>query len=408
MTTQGNRLPDFPAAYFEADGRGQLYFAPAFVAKQQVLPWADRLSDDGLSVTQLRLYFDYYCDIRQHIQHDDKSWEQVRRGFDRIYEQLRNARGEGIQGGFQSFVRGNVERVRRADDKNRAFLEGFLPSFEALIGYFRSAEELKQWRDYDAASPTGYFGTDKDNRHYLLPELVARDKVGALAEELASQQSDRTVGQLRRFFNHCRQIEQRLQEGGVSWEQVAASFEMLRCYAYDARKKGKIPARFHAFIDGNVELVNQASNSELAFRKGFMPHYEALVSYFAGKNVEDRGVLGWDGRKSPAQLAEELANAQPKLTKGQLRRFFDHCRVIEHRLKAEDESWERVSASFEMLCAYAQDARPKDKQEKIPAEFQSFIEDGVRWVNGSGDRKKFFLESFVPYFEALVGFSESV
>ena len=91
------------------------------------------------------------------MQYDDKSWEQVRRGFDWVYEQLRNARGEGIQGGFQSFVRGNVERVRRADDKERAFLEGFLPSFEALIGYFRSAEELKQWRDYDADSPTGYF-----------------------------------------------------------------------------------------------------------------------------------------------------------------------------------------------------------------------------------------------------------
>ena len=408
MTTRRNLLPDFPAAYFESDGRGQLYFAPAFVAKQQVLPWADRLSDDGLSVTQLRLYFDYYCDIRQHLQHDDKSWEQVRREFDWVYEQLRNAPGDGFQGAFQNFARGNAGRVRGADHKKRAFLEGFMPSFEALIGYFRSAEELKQWRDYDAASPTGYFGTDKDNRHYLLPELVARDKVGALVEELASQSPRLTIGQLRRFFNYCRQIEQRLQEGGVSWEQVAASFEMLRCYAYDARKKGKIPARFHAFIDGNVELVNQASNSELAFRKGFMPHYEALVSYFAGKNVEDQGVLGWDGRKSPAQLAKELANAQPKLTKGQLRRFFDHCRVIEHSLKAEDESWERVSASFELLCAYAQDARPKDKQEKIPAEFQSFIEDGVRWVNGSGDRKKFFLESFVPYFEALVGFSESV
>ena len=408
MTTQGNRLPDFPAAYFEADGRGQLYFAPAFVAKQQVLPWADRLSADGLSVTQLRLYFDYCCDIRQHLQHDDKSWEQVRREFDWVYGQLRNAPGEDIQGAFQNFARGNAERVGRADDKKRAFLEGFMPSFEALIGYFRSAEERRQWEDYDAEPPKDYFGTDAKNRPYLLPEFVAKDKVSPLAEELASKQHDLTVGQLRRFFNHCRRIEQRLQEGGVSWERVAANFEMLRCYAYDARKKGKIPAGFHAFIDGNVELVNQASDSELAFREGFMLHYEALVSYFAGKNVESRDVQSWDGRKSPAQLARELANAQPKLSKGQLRRFFDHCRVIEHRLKAEDESWERVSASFELLCAYAQDARPKDKQEKIPAEFQSFIEDGVRWVNGSGDRKNFFLESFVPYFEALVGFSESV
>ena len=107
------------------------------------MPWADRLSVDGLSDTQLRHYFGYYCNIRQNLQYDGKSWEQVRRGFAWVNKQLRNSRAEGIQSGFQSFVRGNVERVERADDKKLAFLEGFLPSFEALIGYFRSAEERK-------------------------------------------------------------------------------------------------------------------------------------------------------------------------------------------------------------------------------------------------------------------------
>ena len=248
-------------------------------------------------------------------------------------------------------------------------------------------------------------GTDKDNRHYLLPELVARSQVGALAEKLASQRPNLTTGQLRRFFNHCRQIEQRLQEGSVSWERVAASFEMLRCYAYDARKKGEIPAGFHAFIDGNVELVTRERDSAQAFREGFMPHYEALVGYYTGKNVEARGVQSWDAWKSPALLAEELTNA--KLTKGQLRRFFNHCRRIEHRLKEDAESWERVSADFEILCAYAQDARPKTQREKIPAEFQTFVEDGVRLVKASKDRRSFFLECFMPYFEAIVGFSEA-
>ncbi len=405
MTTQRNRLPEFPAAYFETDGHGRLCFSPDFVAKEQVLPWADRLSVDGLSDTQLRHYFGYYCNIRQNLQYDGKSWEQVRRGFAWVNEQLRNSRAEGIQGGFQGFVRGNVERVERADDKKLAFLEGFLPSFEALIGYFRSAEERKQWQDYDADPSTAYFGIDKNNRHYLLPELVAKDKAGALAKELAAQRPNLTTGQLRRFFNHCRQIEQRLQEGSDSWEQVAASFEMLRCYAYDARNKSKIPAGFHAFIDGNVQRVNRESDRKRAFREGFLPHYEALAGYFDGKDADVGGAPVWNERKSPDLLAEELAKAG--LTKGQLRHFFGHCRQIEHRLKVDAESWERVSASFEILGAYAQDARPKAQKEKIPAEFQIFIEDGIRLVKDSADRRGTFLERFMPYFEALVGFSEA-
>ena len=412
MTTQGN-LPPFPAAYFETDDRGRPYLTPAFVAKEQVLPWADGLFADGLSITQLRHYFGYYCDIRQSLQNEGKSWEQVRRGFESVYEPLRNA-GEDEIRRFRRFVRDNKALVTGADDGKRAFLEGFLPSFEALIGYFRSAEEARQWRDYDADAhaPAGYFRTDKkDNRHYLLPEWVARDKVGALAEELASQRPNLTMSQLRRFFNHCRRIEQRLEGGGDGWWQVAASFEMLRCYAYDARKGAKIPAGFHAFIDGNVERVTRAGDSaqdrECAFREGFMPHFEALVGYFTGKNVEGQRISSWEERKSPAWLAEELRNAETKIAKGQLRRFFDHCRRIESRLKKDDgESWERVAADFEMLCVYAQDARPKTQREKIPAEFQIFIEDSVRLVKAAPDRKGFFLERFMPYFEAVVGFSE--
>lgn len=404
-----NELPPFPEAYFRTDERGRPYLPLEFVAKQWVLPWADRMSAQGLSVTRLRLYFGYYCDIRQSLQYEDKSWEQVSRGFDWVREQLRNSREEGFQGAFQNFFLGNARRVQGAADKKRAFLEGFLPSFEALIGYFPSTEEAGQWQDCgaDAHAPAGYFGTDKDKRHYLLPELVARDEVGVLVEKLASQSPELTTGQLRRFFNHCRRIEQRLQEGNDSWEQVAASFEMLRCYAYDACKSSKIPAGLHAFIDGNVELVAGEGDSERAFREGFMPHFEALVGYFTGKNVEAQGIQSWEERKSPAVLAEELRNAEPRLTKGQLRRFFDHCRRIEHRLKKDGaESWERVSADFEILCAYAQDARPKTQRKKIPAEFQVFIEDGVRLVKGVSDRKGFFLEHFMPYFEAVVGFSE--
>ena len=94
-------------------------------------------------------------------------------------------------------------------------------------------------------------------------------------------------------------------------------------------------------------------------------------------------------------------DARPRLTTGQVRRFFNHCRMIERRLALDGEPWERVSASFEMLSCHAQNAQAAGK---IPDEFQRFIEDNVARVVSSADPKTSFLEGFLPHFEALVGF----
>ena len=101
-------------------------------------------------------------------------------------------------------------------------------------------------------------------------------------------------------------------------------------------------------------------------------------------------------------LSRYLAHsAKPALTTGQIRRFFNHCRVIERRLVVEGESWKRVAASFEMLGCHAQNAQAT---RKIPREFQGFIDDNVARVTSSADPKTSFLKGFLPHFEALVGF----
>ncbi len=59
------------------------------------------------------------------------------------------------------------------------------------------------------------------------------------------------------------------------------------------------------------------------------------------------------------------------------------------------------AASFEMLGCHAQNAQAA---QKIPRDFQKFIDDNVDWVTSSADPKTAFLKGFLPHFEALVGF----
>ena len=60
---------------------------------------------------------------------------------------------------------------------------------------------------------------------------------------------------------------------------------------------------------------------------------------------------GFVSKRTVDPLAATMANASPRLTTGQIRRFFNHCREIERRLKVDGESWPQVAADFESLSA---------------------------------------------------------
>ncbi len=98
--------------------------------------------------------------------------------------------------------------------------------------------------------PDSYFGTDEQGRSYLQPDFVSKRNVDPLAERLGRDANPKlTTGQMRRFFNHCREIERRLKVEGESWEQVSARFESLSYHAQNAKSAGKIPQGFQDFID---------------------------------------------------------------------------------------------------------------------------------------------------------------
>ena len=136
--------------------------------------------------------------------------------------------------------------------------------------------------------PDSYFATDGENRRYLKPAFVGRKTVDPLARHLGRNAKPAlTTGQMRRFFNHCRQIERRLESDGESWERVSAAFETLCSHAQYAQSARKIPAEFKRFIDDNVQRVVADSNPRDAFLRGFLPHFEALIGFGAAYMKRD-------------------------------------------------------------------------------------------------------------------------
>lgn len=98
-------------------------------------------------------------------------------------------------------------------------------------------------------------------------------------------------------------------------------------------------------------------------------------------------------------LAEAMSRASPALTIHQIRRFFNHCRAIEARIRAGTSTWAAEEAEFRKLDVAAADAFGKSPQ-KIPQLFHDFIKHNVAAVKSEKD----FLKGFLPHFEALVGF----
>ena len=136
--------------------------------------------------------------------------------------------------------------------------------------------------------PDSYFEIDKQERSYLQPAFVSKKNVDPLAEQLAYRAKPKlTTGQIRRFFNHCREIERRLKVDGESWHKVSARFEALCYHAQNSKSAGKVPREFQDFIDDNVKRVVSAKEPERAFLDGFIPHFEALVGFGAAYMRKD-------------------------------------------------------------------------------------------------------------------------
>ncbi len=128
---------------------------------------------------------------------------------------------------------------------------------------------------------------------------------------------------------------------------------------------------------------------------------ELWPNYLQGGYFDSNGDLRpeYVARAQVEPLVRAMSSAQPKLTSHQVRRFFQHCRAIEARLKARTSSWGAELTQVKKLDVAAADAYGKS-QRKIPALFHDFIRENVAMVKTESD----FLNGFLRHFEALVGF----
>lgn len=130
---------------------------------------------------------------------------------------------------------------------------------------------------------------------------------------------------------------------------------------------------------------------------------EAWKDYLKDGYFDDAGNLRIElvKRENLQTLVKEMAFAKPKpLTSNQLRRFFQHCRLVESRILSKHSNWEKEKTAFMQIDSAAADAYGK-QEKKIPKIFHDFIRRNVAAVKTEKD----FVNGFLKHFEALVGFA---
>jgi len=117
----------------------------------------------------------------------------------------------------------------------------------------------------------GYFDEDGN----LHPELMDE-----IAQEIAKSfgSSGLTQHQIRAFFSHARDAEERLKVV-PDFNAALPGIKKLKVLAHDraTRAGNPLPEIFVQFIDANINAIK----TEKDFCQGFMPHFEAVVGFSA-------------------------------------------------------------------------------------------------------------------------------
>ena len=131
--------PKFPSSYFATDEEHCRYLQPAFVARKTVDPLARQLgrhARPALTTGQMRRFFHHCRQLERRLQADGESWKQVAASFEALSSHAQYAQSaHKIPVEFRRFINDNVQRVVTDSNPREAFLRGFLPHFEALVGF---------------------------------------------------------------------------------------------------------------------------------------------------------------------------------------------------------------------------------------------------------------------------------
>ncbi|MBF0520256.1 MAG: type III-A CRISPR-associated protein Csm2 [Nitrospirae bacterium] len=120
----------------------------------------------------------------------------------------------------------------------------------------------------------GYF--DKDG---CIHDTLLTTTSDEIAKSFSNSYPKLEKHQLRRFFNHARAAENKLNMTH-DWPDVNVDIKKLLPFVAEAKGKGKIPEAFYEFIRKNIEIVR----NEKSFSKGFIEHFQAVVAYYTYHN----------------------------------------------------------------------------------------------------------------------------
>lgn len=129
MTHGGPNWPDPLGGYFDAAGN----LKPEFVERNSMLPMAEAMEVGRLTSNQIRRFFGHCRRLETRLKAGE-TWARVRADFLMLDSAAADAVGKSpkkIPENFHNFIMRNVAAVKNEKD----FLQGFLPHFEALVGF---------------------------------------------------------------------------------------------------------------------------------------------------------------------------------------------------------------------------------------------------------------------------------
>jgi hypothetical protein len=116
--------------YFDSEG----YLCPDYVSRERIMPIVRQLARDKLTVHQMRRFFQHCRAIEALLKADRSTWQRERTNLMKLDVAAQDALGKKppkIPFLFNDFIQRNIAVTKTDKD----FLEGFLPHFEALVGF---------------------------------------------------------------------------------------------------------------------------------------------------------------------------------------------------------------------------------------------------------------------------------
>lgn len=99
--------------------------------------------------------------------------------------------------------------------------------------------------------------------------------------------------------------------------------------------------------------------------------------------------------KAANEFAQNLFNARPQLKKSQLRKYYNYCKGLQHKMRLRGLGYSIIEADFIGLIG-----RTKNGLNKaVPRLFVDFIERNTRAVKGKSD-----YNAFIKHFEMIVAY----